>query len=373
MAYAYTPGLKIAEYTKVRKERRLPLKGQVVAWQAGEVKAETVVARTQLPGDVEPLNIAGLLGVPPEDLDLYLVKKEGDEVKKDEPIVQTKGLFGLFKSVVKSPVDGFIESISKITGQAILRHPPMLVEINAYIDGIVTEIFENEGVVVETDACFIQGIFGIGGETNGILRSCAENPFDIVTQEMIPEDAHNKILIGGSLVTLDALKKAIKNGAKGIVVGGISDSDLKNFLGYEIGVAITGSEEKGITLVITEGFGPMKMADKTFKLLKEHIGEKASMNGATQIRAGVLRPEIIIPLKKGKKEEARKLPSTGLEIGSPVRVIREPYFGAIGKVTALPPELQNIETEAKVRILEVELSDGRKVTIPRANVEMIEE
>jgi len=54
-------------------------------------------------------------------------------------------------------------------------------------------------------------------------------------------------------------------------------------------------------------------------------------------------------------------------------VIREPYFGRIGRVTALPPELQKLETEAMVRVLEVEFDDGTRATIPRANVELIEE
>jgi len=119
----------------------------------------------------------------------------------------------------------------------------------------------------------------------------------------------------------------------------------------------------------------MNMAERTFKILAEHEGERASINGATQIRAGVLRPEVIIPFaseERGPKTE-KDVRSSGLEIGSPVRIIREPYFGALGKVSSLPPELLQIETEAKVRILEVELQNGKKAIVPRANVEMIEE
>ena len=61
-----------------------------------------------------------------------------------------------------------------------------------------------------------------------------------------------------------------------------------------------------------------------------------------------------------------------MEIGTPVRIIREPYFGVLGKVIALPPELHKIETEAEVRVVEVELEDGIRVILPRANVEMME-
>ncbi|MEO0134145.1 MAG: hypothetical protein ABIK72_05265, partial [candidate division WOR-3 bacterium] len=179
----------------------------------------------------------------------------------------------------------------------------------------------------------------------------------------------------GSLVTLEALKKAREVGVRGIVVGGIEDETIKNFLGYDIGVAITGQENCNLTLIITEGFGRMKMAEKTFSLLKSLERKIASMNGATQIRAGVIRPEIIVTQRdsfnKKQMEDSFKY-SQGLEIGTPVRIIREPYFGMIGKVVSLPVELQKIETESYVRVVEVELEDKRRIIVPRANVEIIE-
>ena len=66
-------------------------------------------------------------------------------------------------------------------------------------------------------------------------------------------------------------------------------------LGYDLGVAITGHEDIRPTLIITEGFGQIAMAGRTYELLAANAGRRASANGATQIRAGVLRPEIIIP------------------------------------------------------------------------------
>ena len=56
-----------------------------------------------------------------------------------------------------------------------------------------------------------------------------------------------------------------------------------------------------------------------------------------------------------------------------VRIIRDPYFGGLGNISDLPVDLQRVETESLVRVLEVQLDDGRKVVVPRANVEIIEE
>ena len=96
-------------------------------------------------------------------------------------------------------------------------------------------------------------------------------------------------------MTHEAINKAHDVGVLGIVGGGINDQDLKVILGYDLGVAITGNEV-GPTLVVTEGFGDISMGERTFDLLCSHEGRKASINGATQIRAGVIRPEVIIPL-----------------------------------------------------------------------------
>ena len=126
--------------------------------------------------------------------------------------------------------------------------------------------------------------------------------------------------------------------------------------------------------VLTEGFGHICMADRTWRLLGAHRGELASVSGATQIRAGVMRPEILIPRGVPARAAAEESHATGLEVGSLLRVIREPHFGRIGHVAELPPELRPLESEAKVRVLVVEFADDHtRAVVPRANVELIAE
>jgi hypothetical protein len=374
MAQAYTPGLKVVEETVVIKERKLPLSGEVIVKEGDEVKAFDIVARTFLPGNIVTVNVANKMSLPPEDVPQVMKKKEGDGVEANEIIAQQKAIFGLFTSKCSSPVKGKIESVSGITGQVIIREPPNPVQINAYIDGWVKDVLPNEGVRIETQATFIQGIFGIGGEVHGEIETVCRTPKDVLDKEAIKEEYKGKIIVGGSLVTLDAIEKAKEAGVIGIVVGGMNDWDLRKILGYDLGVAITGKEELGLTVIVTEGFGEIKMADATFELLKKRNGFLASMNGATQIRAGVIRPEIVIPLGRkpsaGKKEEAKDIAS--LVVGSRIRAIREPYFGMIGEVVELPSELTKLETEATVRILKARLENGETVILPRANVELIE-
>ncbi len=373
MAHAYTPGLKVSKRTYIRKIRRLPLPGEVLVKTGDKVDGDTIVARTAVPGNVQTVNVAGLLGVPAEDVPGLMVKKIGEPVQKGEVIARSKGLFGLFKSEVRAPVSGTVENVSAVTGQVILREPAQAVEVNAYIDGVIEEVIPREGVVVANEVSLVQGIFGVGGETRGILKRIAASPDEVVSASKIETDCQNKVLIAGSLITYEAIEQAIKVGARAIVGGGIEDGTLRRFLGYDIGVAITGSEQKGLTVVITEGFGKMRMAKRSFELLASLEGKMASVNGATQIRAGVIRPEVIVPCPETEGEQKPSLAEGGLAVGMAVRIIREPYFGTIGRVTSLPVELVKIETEALVRVLEVELEDGKRVILPRANVEIIEE
>jgi hypothetical protein len=53
-------------------------------------------------------------------------------------------------------------------------------------------------------------------------------------------------------------------------------------------------------------------------------------------------------------------------------VIRDPYFGRIGKVHRLPPEPKELDSGSRARVLEVIFDSKDIVTIPRANVELIE-
>ncbi len=370
MGHAYTPGLKVTEQLLIKKRRILPLKGDVIVKVGDKVKPNDVVARTVLPGNVVPINVANKLGIPPEDIDLVMLKKPGDTMAKGEMIALSKTLF-IFKNPCHATIDGTIESISKITGQVLQRGEPTPVEVKAYLDGEVIEVIPNEGVVVQCNGAFVQGIFGIGGETSAPIQMAVENNSTVLNEDLIKDEYAGKIVVGGSRVTANALKKAIKIGVNGIVVGGFDDKDLRDFLGYDIGVAITGSEDTCTTLVVTEGFGQINMADKTFQLLKRHQGEMACMNGATQIRAGVIRPELVIP-GAATDEVVEEGEIVGLTVGSPIRVIRHPYFGQLGAVTDLPAPLHVLESESKARVLEVEFADGKRAIVPRANVEMIE-
>ena len=374
MAHSYTPGLTVTDCTVIRRRRQLPLPGTVLVKSGDPVQSNQPVARAELPGKVYPLNLANQLGVAPDEIKEYLIKKEGDAVQKDEILAENKPLIKWFKTEIRSPVSGKVESVSTVTGQVLLREPPRLLELLGYVDGTIVDVHPNQGVTVETTCSLVQGIFGIGGETYGELIVAVTSSDEALMPTHLKPDMKGKILVGGSFLSAETMVKAKELGVAGLVVGGIHDKDLRTLLGYDLGVAITGTEQVGFTLILTEGFGTIPMAQKTFTLLSAHTGEKASISGATQIRAGVIRQEIIIPRKTGSVTGASTVSPErgGIQIGDPVRIIRDPLFGKIGQVSALPSDLQQIPTESHVRVLEVKFADGSCAVIPRTNIEVIE-
>jgi hypothetical protein len=372
VTHAYTPGLRVATRVVVRRERRLPLRGQVLVRRGDPVGPQDVVARTELPGNVQTLNLAARLGVDPARAPGTLTRSQGAEVHEGEIVAEARGLFGLSRRTVTAPADGTLESVSPITGQLVLREPPLPVEVSAYVRGVVVEELPDEGVVIEARGALLQGIFGVGGETWGAVALAVDGPDAELTPMRLRPEHRGHVVVGGSHLRFEALERAREIGVAAIVVGGMDDLDLRRLLGRDLGVAITGSEALGLTVVLTEGFGRIRMAERSWELLAARAGRLASVSGATQIRAGVVRPEIIIPETDSGSAPGDPGPGPGLAIGVLVRVIRAPHFGRVGRVVELPTELGRLETEALVRVLGVVFpEDGSRVLVPRANVEII--
>ena len=370
MSKSYTPGLKVLNKTRIIKQRQLPLKGVVHLEKGMKVGPDTIVASTEIPGNVHMVNVANKLNIEAKQIPECMLLKENDKIKKDQILARSKGIFGLFKSEVKSPIDGEIINISVVTGQVVISEKPLAIKLDAYIPGVISKVINEEGVIVNSNGTFIQGIIGVGGESKGELKVLINSHENSINTSDINDSLDGKIIVCGSYINYDIYKKASEVGVKGIVCGGFDYNDMSKILGKPLGVAITGTEES-MNLILTEGFGEIEMAKRTFQILKKNDGKLVSINGATQIRAGVLRPEIFIESENSDNNTTFNEDDLIISEGSVVRVIREPFFGKIGKVISLPTELHKMKSETKVRVAKIEFLNRSQEIIPRANLEVI--
>jgi hypothetical protein len=188
----------------------------------------------------------------------------------------------------------------------------------------------------------------------------------------ITEDMAGKIIVGGAFATNEAIAKAMQIGVKGIITGTASYLNFVKSLGCKLGVGITGTEDIDITVILMEGFGELSMRREVFEIFKAVEGYHVSINGATQIRAGAIRPEIVVPLPEWDQAlEQEAVYDEELFVGQTVRCINKPYFGKIGQVVEIPREPEMVETECLVPVVRVQLNEGETVTVPRQNVEVL--
>jgi hypothetical protein len=353
----YPSATQATPLTVIKRERLLPVRGEVLVGMGARVEPIDVVARTSLGGELHVVDAGKVLAVKSGDLEKYLLKAVGDTVKEGEAIAVKGGGLIPLRRVCRSPVAGRIVAIG--SGRVVLESRAETFELHAHFKGTVVSVMPSLGVVIETVGALVQGIWGAGGEAQGVLKMLAEDPKEKLATEAIDVGCHNSILVGGSLVDVEALERAKQMRVRGIVVGGI-EAELRER-----------ASDFSCPVIITEGMGQVPMASAIFELLRSNAGREASISGMTQLRWGAVRPEIIIPLQgRGATPSPQQL-GGALEVGAQVRVIRQPYLGSVGQVVGLPSQPRTVDSGARLRGAEVELEGKGRVFVPYADLELI--
>ena len=345
---------QVTPLTIVRRERMLPAPGQVEVLIGDRVEPTQVVARANLPGDFRILPVARLLGVPASRVKRYMRAQPGDKVHRGQVIARRGRLLG---STAKSPIDGMVTASGG--GRVLIEEDPTPFDLRAYIHGTVSNVLQPYGVIIETPGAVIQGVWGAGGESLGVLKHLVDSPDEMLQAEAIDPSCHGAILVGGAGLDEAALERAQELQVRGIVVGGLPPELLLRV------------EQTPTPIIVTEGIGMVPMSTPIFRLLKTYDGREASISGRVQPRWGIVRPEIVIPLPAESVPATETQPGTPLRVGARVRVVRAPYMGAVGTVVALPPHPRRIETEAMVHGAEVDLGQEAPVFVPLANLEVL--
>lgn len=373
MKQAYAPALEVRENTLIQKIRELPLPGKSLFKVGERVQAKDIVLTAELPGDMSIIRVAERMGFEADDVIYGMKVKEEDFLEKGQLICSLTTFFGLFTSELRCPEAGVVEFFTETNAHIGIRHKSMPLEVNAYIDGEIVAVEEGKSITIETTGTFVQGIFGVGGERQGEICILPIDRNQVVTSDIIeevPKSLAGKILVGGISYDRSGLAAVAERGVEAVVCGSIDAQTLFEYVGREIGVSITGDEDVPCTVIVTEGFGSLEISERVLELLRGAEGKLASVNGATQVRAGATRPEIIIP-KEYQADINYETEQKFLEIGARVRVIRVPNFGAFGEIVELPSDPMVVPSGAKVRVLKAKLENGKEVFVPRANVELV--
>ena len=350
----YPSETQVTPLTTLRRERVLPVPGDVLVRIGDRVEPTQVIARANVPGDFRILPVARTLGVTGKRLKRYLRVQLDDKVHRGQ-IIAKRGR--LLAYAVKSPIDGTVAGIG--SGRVLIEANPTLFDLRAYMYGTVSNVLQHYGVVIETPGAVIQGAWGAGGESTGILKCLVTGPDEPLQEQAIDPACHGTILVAGIAESDAALERAQQLQVRGIVVGGLAPE------------LISHARKLPIPTIVTEGMGRIPMSRPIFRLLTTNDGREASISGRVQSRWSIVRPEIIIPLPAEMVPPAQTEPGTALEVGARVRLVRAPYTGAVGTVVAMPDHARRIETGAIVYGAEVDLGQEAPVFAPLANLEVL--
>jgi len=342
---------RVTPLTTVRRQRILPAPGEVLVRVGQHVEPAQSIAQANLPSDFRILPLARLLGVSPSRVERCLRVSLGDEVQEGQVIARRIGRY------VESPIAGVVTASG--SGRMLIEAQPTLFELRAYIPGMVSNVLQEYGVVIETAGALVQGIWGAGGESFGVLKCLAESPDEPLQPRAIDPSCQGLILICGLGLNSAALEMAQELQVRGIVTGGLPAELIPQV------------KRLPFPIVVTEGIGTVPMATPIFRLLATNDGREASISGKVQSRWDVVRPEVIIPLPADTSAPDHVQPGSSLTVGAHVRGTRAPYMGKAGTIVALPDRARLIDTGARVRGAKVDIGQETPVFIPLANLEIL--
>lgn len=347
----------IVPLTTIRRERLLPAPGQVLVQPGERVGPADVVAHCQIPGTMRILDAGQTWRVRRNRLDRYMRKSSGDPVQANELVAGRMGPLTRFRRAVRSPVDGRVLEVRN--GLVLIQEASTTYELTAHLSGQVTNVMPQRGVVISAIGALIQGVWGSGGEAEGVLKVLADDPQSPLRAGSLDASGQDSIIVTGYIPDETALRQAVRANVRGIIAGSVN-ADLCPVIA-----------SLPFPLVITEGFGSLPMAEPVFALLHANLGQQAMLSATTMSRRGSRRPEVLIPLPAENENPAEEGKPRPLKVGDRVRLLRAPHLGAIGRTDEVLGRPMPIESGARVPVARVDLGDGDLVMVPQMNLEAI--
>lgn len=230
------------------------------------------------------VQVAKLINKRPSTLRSLLKVNLGDFVFEDESLVHlTRD--GIAK-IVRAPNTGYITDIDYKKGSVTIQYIRKPINYPSQLNCQVTDVETSKSIKVEYEATEYQGVIGFGKNNFG----------ELIYLKNINDSAllSEKIIVLDNLVSFDDLSFLEKQNISGLIIAGIEMSDITKFIGKEIGVALTGNEGIPYPIIVMNGFGEFKLDSDFVNVVKDNSGHNCLLSPATQIRAGVTRPKVII-------------------------------------------------------------------------------
>lgn len=347
----------MSKMTIIRREAMLPdeATGAVTVQEEKRVDIRDVIAQGLMPSRHVVIEAAKFFGLrKPEDLETLLLAEVGDTVDQISPIA---GKPGRGKKLY-SPVNGVVAQIKD--GKIVVRETPRIIDIPAGVRGRVTQVRPGRGVIIEAIGALIQGVWGNNQRAIATIRIEPEDGI-----ENVYEDQLDVRYLGAIVVTRRQLKP--------LTIRMMEDQGLAGIIAPSLDYsAIDAAMRAEHPILLTEGFGNIRMSRAILGMLSEFEGQQVTLDAYQPTGWESRRPEVIVNVT-AKREEPPSRPNIMLTLrtGMTVRATRDPHNGLTGRVVDLPKMPVLLENGLRIPCAQVELIIGETVYIPLANLEVL--
>lgn len=343
----------IRSLTTLRRQRLLPVEGQVLVSLGNQVRATDPVARANLYTEHLMLDAGQVLRLPPKRAAQMIQREVGEQVEKGDIIA---GRRSLAARQLRAPASGQIAAISG--GQILLQISDESSLLPARVPGTIIDIAPGRGVIIECTCAWIQATWGNGQLAEGNLHMLAETPQHPLTADQIDMGAHGVILVGGICSQRQALELAAQVPVRGLVLASLTTRLLPL------------AEKLPFPVALIEGFGQKPMNQTAFQLLINHDGAPATLNAQRNEPFSGTRPELLIPVQ-GASQPPLPPEEQSFQTGLSVRVTFGENKGQVGKITELLDSSTPFPNGLHVVGANIELSSGSHLHIPLANLDLL--
>ena len=251
-------------------------------------------------------------------------------------------------------------------------------ELQAGMDGVVKEIPEPGVCILASYGYRYVGAVGYGDQGAGPLRyiACEDK---LLEAKSLDNNAQGCIIVAPQGASLEALQVAADVQVAGMVLGSLDMDVLKAFSGQNPLRSTGQLMTLPYPILLIRGFEGAISADDCRELASLN-GRHAFVDANTQLRAGVTRPELLVPIPEDialhhERMLADDEPQNGqanVQESDIVLLIREPYFGSYAKLVSVNAQLQKTKAGTYAVMAKVCLVDsGKTLSVPLANCQRL--
>lgn len=349
------PVVHILPLTTIQRDRLLPVPGFVRVRSDQKVNILDVIAEANYGGEHLLIDVARELGISSAAAQDLIQVKTGDFMNKGTVIAS--GGANIFHKTVRASREGRV--ILAGGGQVLMQGGDGIYPLRAGLPGIIKRIIPERGAEILFSGALVQGIWGNGRMNTGVMHPLLTAPGDSLTLNQLDISLRGSILLSGHCDDPAVLQTAQELPIRGIILGSMSPA------------LIPPAMKVPYPIILVDGFGKLPLDAAAFKLLLTNARREISLNAEQLDLQTGIRPEILIPLPVTQPQSFPH-EMDAFEPEQPVRMRRNPHAGEIGILLALRPGLTLMPSGLRVAAADVRLDNGEQITVPLANLEVLE-